>query len=255
MSPTILNVLYVLQMVGFGVLTAKLLWSGLAAIYRYLTLRAGFECARVALAYWMPRDTDFYGYFYFTTQPILWILDVLMLLEVYSVVFNQQRGIATFSRKVILAAMAFSAGIAALTFAFQPVDTLSETLAGVAALERAVNISLLCFIAILVGFLTWFPVRLSRNTLLHSTVFSLYFALRAGASLIRTSISQDLWLVLNTAVLSASVLSIAVWILRLTPQGEEVTVRSGLRRDALEQERLMAQLESINRSLLRTARE
>lgn len=255
MSPALLSALNILQMVGFGLLTAKLLWSRLSMTYRYLTLRAGFECVRVAVAYSMPKQTDTYAHFYFATQPILWILDVLMLLEVYSVVFNHQRGIATFSRKVILMAMAVSAVLAALTFAFQPVSTLSETLAAVAALERAVNISLLCFIAILVGFLTWFPVRLSRNTLVHSTVFSLYFALRAGASLIRTSISQDLWLVLNAVVLSASVISIAVWILRLTPHGEAVTVRSGFRRDALEQQRLIDQLESINRSLLRTARD
>ena len=255
MSPAALSALNILQVVGFGALTARLLLSGLASTYRYLTIRAAFECLRVGIAYYIPKKTELYAHYYFATQPILWILDVLMLLEVYTTVFNAQKGIATFSRRVILIAMAISAGLALVTFAFRPASTLSETLAAVATLERAVNISLLCFIILLIGFLTWFPVRLSRNTLVHSTVFSVYFALRAIVSLIRTSIPMDLWLALNIIVMSASVLSILVWILRLTVHGEQVTVRSGLRRDAVDQERLMEQLESINRSLLRTARE
>lgn len=255
MSQATLSALNILQVIGFGVLTARLLLSGLASTYRYLTLRAAFECVRVGIAYSMPKNTETYAHFYFATQPILWILDVLMLLEVYTAVFDSQKGIASFSRRVILIALVVSAGFAALTFVLRPTSTLSETLALVATLERAVNISLLCFIILLVGFLTWFPVRLSRNTLVHSTVFSVYFALRAVTSLIRTSIPQDLWLTLNILAMGASVLSIIVWILGLTPQGEQVTVRSGLRRDAIEQERLMEQLESINRSLLRTARE
>jgi hypothetical protein len=255
-SPAALSALNILQVLGFGVLTAKLLSSGLARTYRYLTIRAAFECLRVGIAYSMPKNTETYAHFYFATQPILWILDVLMLLEVYTAVFNGQKGIATFSRRVILGAMVVSATLAMASFAFRPAAApLSETLAVVAALERAVNISLLCFIAVLIGFLTWFPVRLSRNTLVHSTVFSVYFALRAITSLIRTSISLDLWLALNIVAVSASVLSILVWIIRLTPHGEQVTVRAGMRRDAVEQERLMEQLESINRSLLRTARD
>ena len=255
MSPAILSVLNIVQMVGFGALTAKLLWSGLASKYRYLTARAAFECVRVGAAYFIPKKTMLYAHFYFATQPLLWTLDVLMLLEVYTAVFNHQKGIASFSRRVILFAMVLSAGLAALSFVFQPSSPLSETLAIVAVLERAVNISLLSFIVVLVGFLTWFPVRLSRNTLVHSTVFSVYFALRAIVSLVRTSISQDVWLTLNVVVLSASVSSILIWIIRLTQQGEQVTVHSGLPRDAVEQERLMQQLETLNRSLLRSARE
>ena len=254
MSP-VLGTLNILQAVGFGILTAKLLATGLASTYRYLTIRAAFECLRVTVALSMTKNSNAYGYFYFATQPMLWVLDILVLLEVYTVVFSSQKGIATLSRKVILGATLFSALLAALTFFFRPESKLSETLMAVATIERAVNISLLCFIIVLVGFLTWFPVPLSRNTLVHSTVFSVYFALRAAVSLARASISHDIAGLLNAAVMSASVLSILVWTLGLSQRGQEVKVVSGIRRTGVDEERLIEQLESINRSLIRTARD
>ena len=255
MSPAVLTTLNIVQAAGFGLLTAKMLVSGLASTYSYLTLRAAFECLRVMVAFSMNKDTRTYAHFYFATQPVLWLLDILMLLEVYTAVFNSQRGIATFSRKVISVAMLASAGLAALTFLFRPESNLSETLMAVATIERAVNISLLCFIIVLVGFLTWFPVPLSRNTLVHSTVFSGYFALRAAVSLARTSISQDIAQLLNASVMAASVLSVLVWTFGLTQRGQEVKLRSGIRRTGVDEERLIEQLESINRSLIRTVRD
>jgi hypothetical protein len=151
--------------------------------------------------------------------------------------------------------MLVSAGLAALTFGVRPASGLSETLMAVATVERAVNFSLLCFIILLVGFLTWFPVPLSRNALVHSTVFCLYFALRAGVSLARAGLSQDVDSLLNVAVLGASVLSILAWMFGLTEHGQEVEVRSGLKRHGGEEERLIQQLESLNRSLIRSARD
>jgi hypothetical protein len=186
---------------------------------------------------------------------MLWMLDILVLLEVYTIVFSSQKGIATLSRHVILGATLISALLAGVTFLFRPESNLPEALIAAATIERAVNISLLCFIIVLVGFLTWFPVPLSPNTLVHSAVFSVYFALRAGVSLARASISQDIALWLNASVAAASVLSILVWIFGLSQRGQEVKLRSGIRRTGVDKERLIEQLESINRSLIRSARD
>ena len=76
MSPAVLSALNILQSIGFCVLSARLLVTGLASTYRYLTIRAAFECVRVALAFSIPKMTNAYGYFYFATQPMLWVLEV-----------------------------------------------------------------------------------------------------------------------------------------------------------------------------------
>ena len=255
MRTTVVYVLNAVQVAGLLLLTYKLVTSGLARIYRYLTIRAAFECFRVVATFYIPARTALYAQFYFVTQPLLWILDALMLLEVYTTVFNKHKGIAGLSRKLIPAAMLFSACLAALTMALRPVGESPSILDMLAALERSVNISLLCFVIVLIGFLTWFPVPLSRNTLVHSTVFCAYFASRAIAFLIRTTLSRDLWPIVGVVVISASVASVYAWILGLTRQGEYVTVRTGVHRHPVDQERLMEQLEAINQSLLRTARD
>lgn len=256
MLPSIIYGLNILQVCGLGILALRLWRSGLSATYRYLTLRSAFECARVFATFFIEKRSEAYALTYLATQPVLWTLDALVLLEVYTRVFNTHKGIASFSRKVIPAAMIISVVTAGASFAFKPAVASEFAILDMSAsLERGVNISLLCFIILLVGFLAWFPVPISRNTFVHSTVFCFYFASRAGAFLFRMTVPQDAWPILSLALVSASLISVLVWVFGLRPAGEAVTLRSGLHRTSVDQARLIEQLEAINRSLMRTARE
>ena len=55
--------------------------------------------------------------------------------------------------------------------------------------------------------------------------------------------------------LITSLICSACWIFLMTRQGEERTVSLGLRRDPIEERHLLDQLDSLNSTLLRRARE
>jgi hypothetical protein len=193
---------------------------------------------------------------YFFTQPGVWLFHALMMLEVYQVVFRSQPGISVFSRRVISAAVLLAALLAMGTlFLKPPPDSPYALLESYLAIERAVNFSLFCFVLLLIAFLAWFPVPLARNALVHSAVFSLFFGVKAVALLARTMLGPDITSAASTAVLCVSLVSLGLWASLLTSAGEQVRVRSSYRRDAVDEERLLNQLEMINRTLLRSARE
>ena len=248
--------LKVAQIVLYASLAFRLYLSGLSVIYRYLTAFSVFEMLRVATAAVLPYGTNLYTAFYVITQPIAWIFYSLITLEVYQAVFRSKRGIASFSRRVIPVAVGLSVLLAMGTLLLQPhPDSPYFNLEIYFAVERAVNFSLLCFVLLLIGFLTWFPVPLARNALVHSAVFSLYFGVKAVAVLARTLLGPAVTDRANVAVLCVSVVSLTLWTMLLRRSGEEARVRTGYRRNSVDEERLMHQLESINRTLLRSAKE
>lgn len=242
-----------LQVPGYALLAFKLFRIRLSGVYRYLTAFVLFDLVRVVVSSFLPRNTDLYGYFYLCTQPVMWLLYALMTLEVYQIAFRSQRGIARFSRRVISFAVVVSMAVALATlFLRSHSDSLFESYL---ALERAVNFSLLCFVLLLIAFLTWFPVPLARNALVHSGIFSLFFGVKAISMLVRTLGGPAVNPYTNVAVLVASVLSLTLWLLLLTTAGEQAQVRAGYRRSDIDQERLMSQLELINTTLMRSAKD
>jgi hypothetical protein len=256
MLSAVLLILSLAQVPVYGLLGYKLYRTGLSSVYRYLTAFVIFDLIRVVIAAIIPRDTDAYGQLYLFTQPALWLFHALMMLEVYQVVFRSQQGISLFSRWVISIAVVVSAVLAMGTLFLKPLpDSPYGLLETYLTVERAINFSLFFFVLLLIGFLAWYPVPLARNALVHSTIFSLFFGVKALALLVRTLAGPDVTRAVSTAVLCVSIASLGLWVLLLTSAGEQVRVRSGYRRDALDEERLLHQLETINRTLLRSAKE
>jgi hypothetical protein len=252
----VLLVLSLAQIPGYALLGYKLYSTGLWSVYRYLTAFAVFDLIRVVVAAILPRDTDAYGYFFFATQPVVGLFYALMTLEVYQAVFRTQRGIAAFSRRVISVAVAISIVLAMSTlFLKSDTDSPYLLLESYLALERAIDFSLLCFVLLLIGFLMWYPVPLARNALVHSAIFSVFFGVKALALLARTLVGPEVTLLASLAVLSVSLVSLTLWFVLLTAAGEEVRVRAGYARSGIDEERLLQQLENINRTLLRSAKE
>jgi hypothetical protein len=242
-----------LQVPGYAVLAFRLFRTGLSGVYRYLTVFVIFDLLRVGIASSLRSATDLYAHFYLFTQPFVWLFYALMTLEVYQNAFRSQAGIARFSGRVISCAVAVSTAIAvASLFLSSHSESVFENYL---ALERAINFSLLCFVLVLIAFLSWFPVPLARNALVHSWVFSLFFGVKAVSMLIRTLAGPEVNAATNVAVLVTSVFSLALWAILLTAAGERVQVRAGYRRSGIDQDRLMNQLELINRTLLRSAKD
>jgi hypothetical protein len=170
-------------------------------------------------------------------------------------------GILGFSQKLLNSAF-ISAGILGLLTA--PAEySLSGAAAYADPIARAVGIgfvldrvlstvALLALVSIL-GFLLWFPVEVSRNLMVFSTGFLVYFGAKTALSLTRSFWSLENLRLISNLIMFISGACFAYWAMFISRQGETVPVRIGHSWHRREQERLIGQLEAMNAALLRTA--
>jgi len=100
----------------------------------------------------------------------------------------------------------------------------------------------------------WFPVPLSRNLLTHCSVYSAYFFANNVTALYWHTGARQATYTSNVAKLSVAITCYLCWVFFLTRQGEGRTTSLRLGRNPIEEKRLLGQLESLNATLLRTAR-
>lgn len=246
--------LAVIQIGAFPILLTKLLRSGLYGTYRCFTWFVAFECIRLPLMWLIPFRSPTYAHVYFATQPILWFLYVLVILELFQLVLRNHAGISSLGKKALTWALVVSAGISGATLLFQLQEKTAESavLFNFALLERLVTTSLLILLLCLIAFLSYFPVPLTRNVRIHALIFATYFAARAVVFWVRTLFGEQVGPVINLVVLALSVGCIISWTFLLTRAGEALATRQ---RPAPETEtRLLAQLSAINDTLLRSSK-
>lgn len=242
-----------LQASVWVVLLFWLVRSDLAPKYRFFAFMIGFEVVRQVASALIPRVSNVYAYFYFLTQPIQWCLALLVTLEVYRSVFRTLTGIVRLSRYVIVGAVLVALCAALLTlgirtFEGSPFAVLELYL----SVERGVSLSLLIFLAILVVFLSVYPVPVHRNALVYTGVFVLLFGVRTAALMARSILGPPAVAAVNLTVMSTAIASGLLCLFFLRPSGEERRLRTAYRKSGVEEDRLVEQLESINRSLLRS---
>jgi hypothetical protein len=120
------------------------------------------------------------------------------------------------------------------------------------AAERGVFLALVIFILLIVWFLTRYPVPLSRNVVVHTVIYSVFFLCEALGLLWRTLLGFNVtatYSVVSTAISSACAVA---WCILLSARGEEVRVQTPVR--PLSEERILQQLDDLNRTLLKISR-
>jgi hypothetical protein len=119
--------------------------------------------------------------------------------------------------------------------------------------ERPVLSSLIVFVLLICGFLVYYPVPLGRNVIVYLAGYSVYFTMMATMALLqnlgyfwnRQASSVDMGITLACQLF---------WLLALSRQGEKKRVVVGHQWKPGDEQRLLAQLEAINSSLLRSGR-
>jgi hypothetical protein len=201
-------------------------------------------------------NADFYGWAYFATQPVSWVLNILVVLELYSLALSSHPGITTLSRWAMLAALVVAVGLSAVT--------LSADLGGAAGqfpilvyqrvVERGVLSSLFAFLLLITGFLVWFPLGVKRNLVLHAGVFSVFF-LATGMVLFMMNVTgTDGNDAISAVVMLIVDVCLLTWLLFLNKRGEEEVVVVGRKWLPEDEERLSEQLDSLNSLLLKPPR-
>jgi len=251
--------LWIASVAATAVLLAKLLRNRLALRYRSFSAYLGFGILSAVVLGAVKRATNLYAYIYFAFEFVFWVLQILILFELFGLVLNRYPGVQTLGRRVLKTSLALAVAIALLSMLFKPGVPAETPVLGVAfqslyLLDQVVSASVLTFLCLMVGFLLWFPVPLSFNAARYAFGFTIYFAAKTFA-LFAINMEGVGW------AQGASILFLALssgcmiyWIATLTQVGEDAIVSVVSNGNPERYARLLGQIESINTSLLRSRR-
>jgi hypothetical protein len=175
----------------------------------------------------------------------------MVVLELYSVVLRNLEGIASVARRYIKITLAVAIFVALLPLL---VEKTPNTLTGYLFIfERPILSSLVVFVLLICGFLVYYPVPLGRNVIIYLAGYAVYFLTIATMAFInnlgyfwnRQKSNVDMGVALACQLF---------WLFALSRQGEKKRVVVGHHWKPGDEQRLLAQLEAINSSLLRSGR-
>jgi hypothetical protein len=266
---SVLQYLVWLTLAGCLILYLKLRRTGLQRTYRAFSgylLFAVLQGVLLSVLPWVaslvrgkpnhPFATNVYAYTWLATDPVVWVLYVLVVLELFSLILQNYKGIASLGRWVMLGGLATAVAISTLTLSMDLSNPGEKfpILRLFFVVDRGVASSLVIFLLILAGFLAWYPVPLNRNVVLHCLLFAGYFLSVTLGVLLRNLTGSAVTRTVSIVLSGVALASLLVWIGFLNRAGETVKVRVRPDWAPGDEEELVAHLAAINSSLLRTAR-
>jgi len=254
--PSVETLLWFVAVACHGILLVRMRIAGLHVIYRCFFIYLIVHLGRSLVLANLNRRSNVYGWTYVASEPVIWCLYVLVVLELFGLVLRDYPGIQTLSRRLLAGALAVSAVVAMVTL-IPDLGNPAERypiLRAMFVAQRLVMSTLVVFLAILTAFLVWYPVPLCRNVVVYCAGYSVYFISATMALFVRTISGEVVTRMISVVLHGVGAACAIAWVLLLNAQGERK--RSNVRRHipAIDEDRLVSQLDAINRSLLRSAR-
>jgi hypothetical protein len=258
-----------LTIAGYVVLYLRFRREGLDRIYRVFAAFLLFRAVRSGLLALLPPiwyavrnrphahfANNVYAWGWTLTEPVLWLFHVLVVLELYSLVFQKYKGVASMSRWAVFAGLGVAAALSSLTLPAELTHSLHQSpiLRCFIAVGRGVDASLVIFLLFITAFLAWFPVPLHRNVVVYSLVYALYFLTGALADLAGTLRGTAVWEPMSLALVGVDLLCLVLWIGFLNRAGESKTVVVRHAWAPRHADVLIEQLAAINSSLMPSGR-
>lgn len=232
------------------------LWSQkLAGVYLFLTVfLAGETLQDLILLPVGPRST-LYGWIFLISNPILWILAYLVVLELCRLILEDYPGIASVGRKAVTWCMALAV-IVSFAYAIPDLKTTSgefPVLRIYTIVERSTILGLLLFLVLIQVFLLRYRLRLSPNRIVYATGYALYFGVFVAQDVIFTALGIRVVYTYTLWIVALGNIVLLVGAALLTSKGE-VRVQLESTDSSADRARLQQQLADINRMLSRAAR-
>src|ERR1035441_4990516 len=99
------RILDLLILAGTAILSVRLLATGLHRRYRVFFSFLIFETLRLGVVACLESASDAYQKFFVLTEPLEWLLFVLVVLEIFALVLQDYRGLATVGRWALITAV------------------------------------------------------------------------------------------------------------------------------------------------------
>jgi len=245
------QLLVVLQLVALAALCVRIWWTRLYRVYKYFFVYLLLVLLQAAVSLFVPIRSTLYLYIWMASEALVVVFYSLVVLETYAIILRDLPGIATVARQYMRIAIGCAMAVSLLLVRLEKTPATIPQYFLVC--ERAVISSLLVFVLLSVAFLVYYPLPLTRNAVIYSAGFAVYF-LAKSIALFVANLRNYLWHQVDMGLLVVSVACLLFWVIMLSNAGEVKTVVVGHRWDIQDEERVVSRLKAINESLLRTAK-
>lgn len=162
---------------------------------------------------------------YLISQPPIWILYILMVMEVFRKVFVNYPGISVFAQRTLMVLMfcAFLFSLTSIGGDFSVGWTGQSLISRYSVIFRTVSTAICLFMIFVLAFLVWMPVPLPVNTIRHSVLLFFYFLVTTSVYYVMNTANQrsDYLKWANLVISTITVLALASWAFLLRPPGED----------------------------------
>jgi hypothetical protein len=245
------QILLIVELVALAGLCVRMWLAGLHRVYGYFFGYLVLELLQSLIPVVVPLESRLYLDSYLVSQALITAFYVLVVMELYANVLRDLPGIAGIARRYIKIILVVAIVVALLPFAVQPAK--NHPLGYVISFEQTVMLSLVLLVLLISAFLVYYPVPLGRNVIVYSMGYAVFFVTRASISL---SVNLGHYWIrqLSSIEMAISVACLILWIVTLSRDGETKRVVVGHQWNPGDDRRLLAQLDAINASLLRSGR-
>jgi hypothetical protein len=232
-------------------LLARLAFLKLLTQYPALSSFLALQAIRSLYLLQFQSNTNEYVIPFVFTEPVLILSRALVVFELYEKILASYRGLSLLSRNTMAGLLGLSVvgSLGAHLSEFTMRGEAFNVLRALHLFETTVYTALFFFLLVLAVFLVWYPAPVKKNVVLHCLAFSTYFLITAAAVYLRNQNASQWTRLASTGRIFVFVLTLAVWILLLKRSGETTTAGIALSFSPAAQEKLLAQLDALNRSL------
>jgi len=254
--PSIERTLWLIGILLPLILFGRLFRLKLTHNYRLFLAYLLFDTVRSLVLWFHSPGSDFFRNLWLSTEPVIWLFYVLVVLELCSLVFKDYRGIHALGRWIIYGSSAISVLVSIITV----LPTWRKSTEAVVSfqrylmIERGVDFAIVLLLLLLLAFLVLFPVQLSRNVIVHSILYAIFFMSNSMGILIVNLTGYRLSIAVSTSLMGVSDLCLIGWLLLMTREGEQkiMAIRHPV---PVDESRLVAQLAEINATLMRAKKQ
>src|ERR1035437_2285333 len=247
-SAALVSYLKAVLLLGSVLMVLKLYRTGL---YRRYPIFFAFFIFRIPNSIWplfLAVSSPLYLKVWVLTEPIELGFYVLMVVELYKLVLEKYKGLYSLGRWALYFSLAISVSASAISLLPRIKPSMpqpSKIMFYMLATERGIHTGLAIFIILILCFLSFFPVKLSRNVRVHALVFSIFFLSSTFMLLMRTLFGHHLADEVNTVLMGITAASVVALVILLRAGGGGLRGGAGAGGRGGDS-RLLAHLDSLN---------
>ena len=244
------RVLQLLEPILISILLIKLFHEQLQRRYPYfaLYLFVFMLQALIPILAGVTFESNAYAYFYVVSQPLIWAVCFLLVMEIFDLVLAEFAGIRSAARLILKVLGTISVGISVATAlpSLIKIGGGSQIMFRIYFVAmRTITIELVFMLATVQFILLKYRLTLPRNVVFYSIGYALFFSAFAVQAFV-ISIRPELVAITNVASTAVMCGCLVFWTLTLNRQGEAIEIAAGPKVSERERAELRARLTRLS---------